>query len=170
MTALGTLTGPLGYGALKRLERAELWSVTTREHVDDLGVLGDHLVCRTSVFVNPNKHRWRVWSGGEQDAMVESGAWALVWESEQTEGRRALAELRGAGFEKEIEGVSKATLWFFVFAETARGKELALAEEMAVAVARDKGLLANPHIHRWACGAGDISLKDAVAHLDAGQG
>jgi phosphoribosylformylglycinamidine (FGAM) synthase PurS component len=164
------LKGALKYGdVLAGVERADLWSLTTNLDGEKLGALADHLVNRTSVFVNPNKHRWRVWSEGAKAEKVKSGAWVLVWDSEDTEGRRAHAELRGAGFEKEIKNVSKATLWRLSFEDAARGKELSLAEEMAVAVRRDQGLLANPHIHRWVCGEGDIGLEEAVAHLDAGR-
>lgn len=169
VTAYGTLAGPLNYGdLLKRVERADLWSLSTGVRGRELESLADRLVHRTSVFVNPNKHTWRVWSEGADEERVDSDAWVLVWDSEETEGRRAHAELRAGGYGGEIEKVSKATLWRLSFADPARGRELSIANEVAVALRRDRGLLANPHIHRWACGKGDISLSGAVAYLDGG--
>jgi hypothetical protein len=151
---------------LAGVERSDLWSLSTRLQSAQLKELADRLVNRTSVFVNPNKHSWRVWSEGAQVETVSSDAWVLVWGAEETEGRRAHAELRGAGFEGQIEKVAKATLWRLSFEEGAKGDALSLAEEMAVALKRERGLLANPHIHRWASGAGDITLEEAVALLD----
>jgi hypothetical protein len=170
VTAFGTLTRGLNYGGvLTGIERSDLWSVTAAPGEVDLAALGDQLVNRTSVFVNPNKHRCRVWSEGSDAATMSGDAWILVWDSEETEGRRALAELRGAGFDRKVEAISKATLWRLSLAESAKGRELALAEEMAVAVRREQGLLANPHIHRWSCGVGSISLEEAVARLNGAE-
>jgi hypothetical protein len=169
ITAFETLKSRLGYSrSLSGLARSDLWAVwceATGARLDDLG---RRLVEGTSVFVNPNKHRWRVWSEGMGEAFApDGGAWILVWNSEETEGRRALAELRGAGFGAEVTRISKATLWTSSFGDASGRPGLDLAEEIAVAVRRDRGLLANPHMHEWTCGEGALSMERAVSCLDS---
>ena len=168
VTALEALKGRLGYSELLAgVSRSDLWGVWSNVKEEEIERLAGDLVDGTSVFVNPNKHKWKVWTGGKEEPPLRSGgAWVLVWDSEETEGRRALAELRGASFSRKVDRVSRATLWRLSFAEPAKGKELSLAREMAVAARRDLGLLANPHMHRWACGEGAISLERALSYLD----
>jgi hypothetical protein len=169
ITAFETLKSRLGYSsALSGLSRSDLWGVWCEAEGARLGGLGKSLVEGTSVFVNPNKHRWRVWAEGVGEAFApDGGAWILVWDSEETEGRRALSELRGAGFGGEVKRVSKATLWRLSLSEGAGRSGLSLAEEIAAAVARDRGLLANPHMHEWACGEGELSMERAITCLDS---
>ncbi len=169
ITAFETLKGRLGYvGSLSGLARSELWGLWCGARGASLVDLGRRLAEGTSVFVNPNKHRWRVWTEGAGEAVAsEGGAWILIWDSEETEGRRALAELRGAGFGAEVTRVSKATLWRLSFKEDAVRKGISVAEEIAVAIRRDRGLLANPHMHRWVCDEGALSMERAVSCLDS---
>ena len=170
VTAWEALKGSLGYGrVLERLERADLWGVWTRLEGRAVSELAEELVSRTSVFINPNKHSWRVWGGESESEEGEGrGAWILVWALDDTEGRAALAALRSSGFEARADWVAKATLWTLTPAASAAGRALQLAEEIAVARSRSRGLLANPHIHRWACGLGCLPLSQALVHLGHG--
>jgi len=166
VTAFETLRGPLGYeGLLERLGRADLWCVATRPGCDLAKLTGD-LIHGTSVFVNPNKHRWSVWrEDGNAADSIECGAWVLVWDADETEGKRAAAELRGAGFGDKVEEVWKATLWALFFTPAAAGKEAGLAADIAVARERRSGLLANPHTNRCAWGAAPAALAGLVARF-----
>ncbi len=172
ITAAETLRNRLGYGrVLRGLERADLWGVWTSPAAGAPGAVARNLIEATSVFVNPNKHRWRVWAEGAAGAeRAAEGAWVLVWDSEDTEGRGALSELRGSGFGVVVERVSKATLWRLDPAAEVPEGGVPMAKEIASAVHRDKGLLANPHMHRWAAGGGGLSLEDALGYLDGGVG
>jgi len=171
VTALEALRGALGYSKyLDGLRRADLWGVWSPEGPEALRGLSDRLVRETSVFINPNKHRWRLWAGGDDNDRIAGGdAWALIWPVDDAEGRSATAALRSSGFVKSMSWVAKGTLWTFRFTASGRGRELALAEEITVAVQRDRGLLANPHIHRWACGLGDVSMDQALRLMGRGR-
>lgn len=167
VTAWEALKGPLRYGGvLEGLERADLWGVWTRREGGGVSELAKELVSRTSVFVNPNKHGWRVWAGeSESEEGRGRGAWILVWALDDTEGRAALAALRSSGFEEDVDWVAKATLWTLRPTSSAAARALEIAEEIAVAKGRSRGLLANPHIHRWTCGLGCLRLGEALVHL-----
>jgi phosphoribosylformylglycinamidine (FGAM) synthase PurS component len=171
VTALEALRGALGYSKdLEGLRKADLWGVWSPEGAEVLRKLSDRLVRETSVFINPNKHRWRLWAGGDDNGRVAGGdAWALIWPVDDAEGRSAMAALRSSGFGKSVSWVAKGTLWTFRFASSARGRELALAQEITVATQRDRGLLANPHIHRWSCGLGDVSMDQALRLIGQGR-
>jgi hypothetical protein len=164
VTALETLRRGLGYGnTLEALNRADLWGVWTATEGEELLKLSGALVSGTSVFINPNKHRWRSWAGEHDGAdLACECAWSLVWALDDTDGRAALATLRSSGFRRTVTWVAKGTLWTIRAASSARDKELDLAEEITVATHRDRGLLANPHIHKWTCGLGNIPLDQVL--------
>jgi hypothetical protein len=171
VTAWETLRGALEYGnELQVLRRADLWGVWTPAEGKALRGLSEELISGTSVFINPNKHRWRLWAGGSENSELAcEGAWSLIRDIDDAEGRVAFAALRSSGFEDRVSWVAKGTLWTFVFAPNSRGRELELAEEMTVATHRGRGLLANPHIHKWTCGLGNISLDQALRRLGHGR-
>lgn len=168
ITALQTLRGRLGYSeVLSVLERADIWGFSCEEGQRDPRNLAKVLVTETSIFVNPNKHRWQSWVEGEGEAGVAAGGpWILVWEAEGAEGRGALSEMIRSGVVTGVRSVSKATLWRLGLTEAAKGRELELAEEIAATYRRDRGLLANPHMHKWACGDEPLYLDMALGHLD----
>ncbi|HAV42417.1 TPA: hypothetical protein DCX15_00160 [bacterium] len=154
LTAKSTLQRDLGYkGILEALEREEYWSIGVLVEDEEEGrCLTEQLATRTKLFVNPNKHTYRIGSGkweigGKGEGLYE--VWVLVDYLEDKEGELVGGTLRSTyGLESIIE-VRRSTLWRMTIQAESRGGAEALAKEMALVRSVNKGLLANPHSQRF---------------------
>ncbi len=143
LTAHETLQRALGYGrVVAGVGRSEVWGFRWTGAADPAPVL-ERLARETNLLLNPNKHRMEI--AVADGALAPRGnVWALVWT--QGEGSDLEETLRRhrllAG---ELPQVRRGTLWELDLACPPEDR-VRLAEEIAVARERSRGLLANPHV------------------------
>ncbi len=143
LTTHETLQRALGYGrTVAGVGRSEVWGFRWGESVEAAPIL-ERLARETNLLLNPNKHRMEI-AVGTGVLSPRGNVWVLVWTA--GEGRDLEETLRRHGLVSgSMPAVRKGTLWELdlagVGAERAR-----LAEEIAVARERGRGLLANPHV------------------------
>lgn len=143
LTAHETLQRAMGYGrTVAGVGRSEVWSFRWPDAVEAAPIL-ERLARETNLLLNPNKHRMEI-AVGAGALSPRGNAWVLVWTAgegrdlEETLRRHRL--LSGA-----MPVVRKGTLWELDLAG-APAARARLAEEIAVARERGRGLLANPHV------------------------
>jgi hypothetical protein len=144
LTALETLQRALGYGrAVAGVHRSEIWAFRWRDALEPVPRLA-RLARGTNLLLPPNKHRMEIAAGG--DTLSPRGnVSVLVWtagegsELEETLRRHRLVT-------GEVPLVRRGTLWELDLAGEA-AERVRLAEEIAVARERGRGLLANPHVN-----------------------
>lgn len=143
LTAHETLQRALGYGrTVAGVSRSEVWGFRWPETIDAAPVL-ERLARETNLLLNPNKHRMEI-AVGASALSPRGNVWVLVWtvgegrDLEETLRRHRL--LTGS-----VPAVRKGTLWELDLAG-APAERARLAEEIAIARERGRGLLANPHV------------------------
>jgi hypothetical protein len=143
LTAHETLQRALGYGrAVAGVSRSEVWGFRWREAVDPMPVL-ERLARETNLLLNPNKHRMEIAVGG--GALAPRGnVWVLVWTAGEGSGLEETLR-RHRLLSGGVPVARRGTLWELDLAGPP-AERAGLAEEIAVARERGRGLLANPHV------------------------
>ncbi len=154
LTARRALQGPMGYGeVLGDLTRADWWRLTLDVATEDEALaLGRELAEQTNVFVNPNKHVFRVAlaAAGREPRGGLTPVSVLTGFKDEAKAALALAALQGRlGYGQKVVGVELGTLWTFWLKEADAEKAKELAATMTVTADRHSGLLANPHSMWW---------------------
>jgi hypothetical protein len=154
LTAHHALTHRLGFdGVLLELGRYRVWRFeVSAAGVADALVLAGSWITRSNLFVNPNKHVYELGAavGGEGGRGGPRGssrvAWVVVSREPDLEGQAAV-RLIGARFGgRELALARQVLVWRLRFAPGVDPAEVPrLAGEIAVARARTRGLLSNPH-------------------------
>jgi hypothetical protein len=151
LTAAHALTHRLGFGkVLAELRRMDLW----RLRVDAAGIpdalaLAGSWITRSNRFVNPNKHVYELSArGGESSAGRGPGrvAWVVATSEPDLDGEAATRLIYDRFGGRELVEARRAVAWMLRFTPaTNPGEVRRIAEAMAVARSRTRGLLANPH-------------------------
>jgi hypothetical protein len=160
LTAAHALTHRLGYGkTLDELRRLELWRlrVEARGIADALALAGSW-VTRSNRFVNPNKHIYELAArGGEAAGSAGTAAgrggrganrtaWVVATSEPDLDGEAALRLIHDRFHGRELTEARHAVAWMLRFTQAVDPAEVPrLAQGIAIARARDRGLLANPH-------------------------
>lgn len=153
ITARRALQGPMGYGdALAELTRADWWRLAL--DVDDEAAalaLGRTLAEQTNVFVNPNKHVFKVAAHAVARPAKEglTAVGILTGFHDEAKAALALRALQGRLGYPQVQALELGTLWTFHLREADPAAARALAERMAVTADRHSGLLANPNSMWW---------------------
>ena len=161
VTARRTLTQDMGYkDVLKNLFREEYWRIEVEvENEEEAEKLGKELAEKRKLFVNPNKHTYKI--AVSQEKRGQSDFLVSNQEEEIKEGFHKVKVLvnyredEGAILTEEtlrntlsygniIKGVRRGVLWALLLkADKEKAKEL--AQEIILTKNMDKGLLVNPH-------------------------
>jgi hypothetical protein len=185
LTAQHALTHRLGYaGLLDEVGRRDVWRLTVEASgvAEALAVAGSW-VTRSNLFVIPNKHVYELGAGrGPGGPQVAGGggtpsggvgrggrgasraAWVVTWSEPDLEGEAAIRLIRARFGGRELGGARKALAWLVRFTSRVDPADvLRLADEIAVARARTRGLLANPHFQSVAV----VRAPSAAAAVEA---
>ncbi len=157
-TALNAIQNRLGFEEVERLNRSEFWELdlsglTPQESLET----AERLVTGTSLFVNPNKHRWLL---QESDRSLENSAEislpekvsASVLVCDRIDGKveSALETLRGMAEEEECPtALLRGTWWDITYTGLPPERIRETTERLTVTVSRTEGLLANPHYQTY---------------------
>jgi|YNPNPStandDraft_1061719.scaffolds.fasta_scaffold23841_2 phosphoribosylformylglycinamidine (FGAM) synthase PurS component len=165
ITARNTLQRRLGYAhVLRDLQREDYWALTVQaEDEAQAWELGTELAERTNVFVNPNKHTYRLnvrplQPGGD----LEGGVPPSLTPQEPLSVRVLTGFLGDAsasltqealqgrlGYGQVIQAVERGTLWTLILNTADPVQARQWAEEMVVTRGVRQGLLVNPHSQWW---------------------
>ncbi|MFQ6131266.1 MAG: phosphoribosylformylglycinamidine synthase subunit PurS [Armatimonadota bacterium] len=153
LTARNALQRRLGHGeALVDLERADYWRLGLEAQDEEAALeLATELAEKTNLFVNPNKHTYRVrplgsTAGGQASSGPPFRINVLVTSPEDPEGAAACAALRGRlGYGDRVVEVACGVLWTLTVNAGSLSEAERLAREMAITERIDRGLLVNPH-------------------------
>ena len=154
LTARRALQGPMGYGeVLGDLTRADWWRLDLDVETEDEALsLARELAEQTNVFVNPNKHVFRVaaHAGLREPRGGLTPVGVLTGFKDDAKAALALDALQGRlGYGGRVVGLELGTLWTFWLRESDPAKACDLAGRMTVTEDRHSGLLANPHSMWW---------------------
>ena len=144
-TAENSMRRRMGLSDLGKLSRAEWWVVEFADDCSDAEARLVSLVEKTSLFLNPNKHRYTIHSG--KTPSVDAGVCVILVEDKEDLAGRASEEairrhpLAGG----QVERVHRGTLWMVASESGAPADSRRLAEAVATSTDRTHGLLANPH-------------------------
>ncbi len=153
-TAAYACRNRLGFDFLASLRRTEFWEI------DFPGLSSlqarqttERLVEKTSLFANPNKHRWRLDDadrtvGNNGRLSIPSGVSALILVCDREDGRAesTLDAIRRMVSENEQPAtLVRGTVWELTFSGLQPEAVRDAAEKLAVTVNRSQGLFANPH-------------------------
>jgi phosphoribosylformylglycinamidine (FGAM) synthase PurS component len=144
LTATTTLRTRLGYDTIAAVGREELFLFEVDAGPDEAEAIIDGLVRRTNLFLNPNKHLYRITAAGrDKPAAPGLDFRALVWNPGDGEDlRESLWSHAGAVL---ITAVRRAWLWRFVPASGA--PEARFREQVRDSIvlrSRTHGFLVNP--------------------------
>lgn len=150
LTAKTTLQQDLGYeGILEDLSREDYWLINVQvEDEQESQAMAKELATKTKLFVNPNKHIYRIGRRDEGKGSEEEGIyeiWVLVNYFEDREGELVRETLRSTYRFGNIVEVKRGMLWRMAIRAENRKKARMLAEEMTLTRSVNKGLLINPH-------------------------
>lgn len=148
LTAKNTLWHELGYkNTLIDLKREDRWAI--RILATNPEEIARELVERTKVFVNPNRHTFRIGRERERRRGVYKVG-VLISEVEDLEGRRALGTLWDTyGYKGKVMGVEYGVLWSMEIRASDKAEAERLAKEMTLTRSTKKGLLLNPYFQRF---------------------
>lgn len=145
-TAHNTIRRRMGMSEVAGLSRAEWWKAEFADDCADAEARLRALVERTSLFLNPNKHRYQLVVGDAVPPAPEGAACVLVTDREDVAGQAvaeaALAHPLAGG---ALRSLSRGVLWTITAAPGEGRSSRELAEALAVSTHRTAGLLSNPH-------------------------
>ncbi|MBI1390014.1 MAG: hypothetical protein GC154_16355 [bacterium] len=153
-SALTALRRRMGYSSLMDLKRSEFWEIEFPDLTPEQAHSTlDRLTRKTAFFANPNKHRWEIENAGralndetEHPAMRGAQASVLVCDREDGRAEGTLEALqRQLGGTERPSRLQHGVWWDLYFEGVSADDARRMSEEMAPAVERGRGLLANPH-------------------------
>jgi phosphoribosylformylglycinamidine (FGAM) synthase PurS component len=163
-TARNTLQRRLGYAdVLRDLQREDYWALTVEAESEDAArAFGVELAERTNVFVNPNKHTYRLNVRSSQESEEREVSSSPLPSGEPIPVRVLTGFLGDAsasltqdalqgrlGYGQVIQGVERGTLWTLTLNADTPDQARQWAEEMVVTRGGQEGLLVNPHSQWW---------------------
>ncbi|HAZ64439.1 MAG TPA: hypothetical protein DCZ72_12645 [Armatimonadetes bacterium] len=154
LTARRTLQQRMGYGEqLADLTRTDWWRMEL-DVADEAAALalGEELAGRTTVFVNPNKHGYRVaTTASPRERHPELTPVSVVTGFKgDPRATLTLEALQGRlGYGDRVRDLALGTFWTFWLREPDLAAAQALAQQMTLRTDRGTGLLVNPHSMWW---------------------
>lgn len=167
VTAKNTLQRRMGYkDILRDLRREDYWKIKVEaKNEKEVRRLGVELAEKANIFVNPNKHTYRLEVGGQrsedrrqkQDARrqrlgedklypvrvlvsyLEDGTAHLICDTLQNRLR----------YGKRILEVQRGTIWTLIIRAENKRVARQIAQEITLTKDRKKGLLVNPHFQKY---------------------
>ena len=162
LTARDTLRRRLGWSErLLDLTRADYWGLQIEASSrEDAAQLAHELADRTTLFVNPNKHRYEVRVRELGDApktttacpeIKNHHAVRVLTGFQQDDGGELTLETLHIRYDMKdrVIGVEKGTLWILALATSNASEARDWAEAITVTRSRETGVLANPHSQWW---------------------
>ncbi len=157
LTAASSIRRRLGYNeVLKELRRSDYYSLdlNTTDPQAAAG-LAQELAEKTNLFVNPNKHSYKVRSSQQHTGgpSQQEGLWrveVLVTDAEGAEAddiQQALTQR--LGYSGKVSAVRRGILWTLLLTADSAEEARRIAEQITVTTARDQGVLVNPHFQAW---------------------
>ena len=164
-TAMTCLVNDLNRKDLIGLKRCDYWEIQLCDNLDQPpDSIGAELAEHTKIFVNPNKHTYKIETNRRQlmkPQKLESGLFlvhVLIKEHEDTTGKNALKTLHGLyGFTQSVESISYGILWSITLKADDIQFALQQADLIAATRSHHQGLLANPHSQSVLIGHGEPS-------------
>lgn len=169
ITARRTLWRRMGYErTLLDLAREEYWSIWVEaERLEKAQEIGEYLAEKSNIFVNPNKHRYRMkvsWQEWDPSIPISQLDFPLIGEGipEKRESVYPIAILTGywedgtaeivtntlkkrLGYGDRIKGLLRAFLWMAWIKASSPEEAIGTAEKIALLRDSKEGLLCNPH-------------------------
>lgn len=169
ITARRTLWKRMGYeGILLDLGKEEYWSIWVEaETLEKAQEIGGYLAEKSNIFVNPNKHRYRmkvsqqewdpsisisqldfplIWEGmpEKQDESIPVAILVGYWEDGTAEIVTNTLKKR-LGYGDRVKGLLRAFLWMAWIKASSPEEAIGVAERIALLKDSREGLLCNPH-------------------------
>ncbi len=152
-TAAGCLINDLGYqDVLQEIQRRTLWKINiAHETHQDPCEIAEQLATRTRLFVNPNKHLFRVNSlDTEINPIVQSGddqytVYLVIRDHDNAQGDSTLTSLKSLYKIDSVIDIQASELWIITIKADSHETAREIAMEIAVSRSQTQGLLANPH-------------------------
>ncbi len=152
-TAFHCLKEDMGYANLHSISRAELWQVRVDlSGFESVLEYGKKLAESTKIFLNPNKHTYRLIPHVEQIESIEQlpdDNFKVTITTRQIENEKsshALQLIRSLyDFGGSVRSIEFRTIWILTVSAKSMQSALRIVGEMAVTTDHKHGLLANPH-------------------------
>jgi hypothetical protein len=153
-TALYACRSSLGFDSLESLSRTEFWELDFPGLTEDEALpTAERLVEKTSLFANPNKHRWYLdavdrllENNGVLTVPSSASALILVCDREDGKAESTLEAIhRFDDNNAQLASLLRGVLWQVTFSGTDQQKIREQVEKLAVTESRSQGLLVNPH-------------------------
>lgn len=154
ITAKNTLLKRMGYkDVLVDLKREEVWQIKIdAKNEEEAGKKGIEIAEKTNLFVNPNKHIYRLVIKDEKEKSKEDNFYnirVLVnFLDDATAGMYLNALNNRLGY-KEVKDLKRGILWRLGIKAESYTRAKKIAEEIVITKRRDKGLLLNPHFQSY---------------------
>jgi hypothetical protein len=169
ITARRTLWRRMGYeGVLAELGREEYWSIWFElGGIDEAQEIGRYLAEKSNIFVNPNKHRYRIniGEGGWDPSipisqldfpLVEKGigkgsgdlhqvAILVGYWEDGTAELVANTLRKRLGYGDKVKAILRASLWTALIRASSPEEAIGIAEKITLLKDKEEGLLCNPH-------------------------
>jgi len=151
MTATQAIREKMGIESLENLELSDLWELGfDLDSEEEALKLTGMLVERSIIFVNPNKHDYTVRMHPSDPVRTDrredgNGIFVVAFLRERFEDPVLAERIRRRFDLKPLTTVKRARLWVLRFGFEDPEHARLLAEEIARAESRRKGLLVNPH-------------------------
>jgi hypothetical protein len=144
VTALSTLRGRLGLAEdIAGLSREEIFVMDVDAPPQIALGLVEDLVRSTNLFLNPNKHHYRLTLEGFPDSEADRAAYLLVWTPGEGEDLRDSLWRHARAV--QVLAVFRAWLWRFTGgARTGADRLMKAVAQSAVQKSRRQGLLVHP--------------------------
>lgn len=157
-TALYTVKNRLGFFSVKDLRRSDFWEFSFPELTMEQALqAAERLVQKTALFVNPNKHKWRLETADgsikeQTTATIPASVSAAVLVCDLIDGKAESALDASRALSPEGEqpaSLIRGVWWDLVFADLPLEEIRQAAEKIALTKSREEGILANPHYQTY---------------------
>lgn len=158
VTAKNTLQRRMGYkNILLNLEREDYYKILANlKNIEEAEKIGKELAEKSNIFVNPNKHKYRLEIKGkkkEKNAQQKEKVHlvkVLVNYLEDGTSFLILDSLKNRfNFGKKILDLKRGILWTLTISAKNQKESLEKAKEIVLTRSREKGLLVNPHFQSF---------------------
>ncbi|MGD9496824.1 MAG: hypothetical protein AB7Y46_11030 [Armatimonadota bacterium] len=161
LTAANAIRRRLGYEhTLKVLKRADYYRLEL--DLPDRAAaerLVREIAENTNLFVNPNKHVYKVRfpedRGAARTGDGEYVVSVLVTNPDDSSGAQIAASLQSHHGYPQVQGVETGVLWTLHLLADSQEQALAMAEDITVTRSQSKGILMNPHFQEYTLWAGE---------------
>lgn len=153
-TAKKTIVRSLGYTCLADIAREDIWHFCIEEKSKkDAEKYVEDITKNSNLFVNPNKHSYRIQSNGLQLAEAQEENTfiipVVVYWFDNTSSVLIYKTLKYRLQYKNVQGLKGGVLWWLKINTTSRENARKIAKDIIVCKTRKTGLLVNPHVNYY---------------------